>query len=475
MVIGCAAGLSSLMGERIPLNNGFGFEGFTFFKPIMPQLPQHLADRQVDAYNIQHILPYLIGHYTLRGLGLPLRGRYILGFFAGYNLLVLALAVWLWLRLAEDHALSRRGQWIGFFGIFGNFACLKLFFYYPLNIDASALLLGLGMLYFHRRGASAVLLLVSIAGLLVWHTTLVLGSLLLLLPSGLRWPEGRGVLGRPLTLIVAVSLPVLFGMAYAMGVVQSMSGGAEIVRPLVPLSLTLVGIYLFFGLWWLLGPLDCSWAAVHEVLSPARLLATSCLWAAYFVLTGVLAAPGPRRITIADYVMKIMSYTATARPAQFLVAHPVYYGPVLLIIMLLWARVAVRSRELGAGMVAASSLAVVLSVGAESRQLVNLLPFVVLPGVLAIEGLGPGRGFLTAVAVAALVLSRCWLPLNYAVAAMGEAGRSFPFGAGSLMEFPAQVYFMNFGPWTSNEMLIVQGGIVVALGAWLRARYFMRA
>ncbi len=477
LLLGAAATLSSLLGERIPLNRGFGFEAFTVYKPITEHLPEYVARQEIDSYTIQRVLPFVAAHYTLRVLGLPLKGRYIIGFFQVYDLVALALAVWLWLRLARDHNVSASGQWLGFLGLFVNFAVMKLTFYYPVNIDTTALLLGLATLHAYQRDSLPGLLVVCLAGLFVWPTTILIGSLLLLFPPHFRWPERPSPtprLNSALLLLVTLSVVVVF--AYSLYEVRAPppSGGAETVQALLPLSLATVAVYLYYGLRSLLGPVALlgreAREAVKGLLSPARLMALALLWTTYLLATRVLAAPGPPRLTASDYVVKYVSIGAAARPAQFLVAHVAYYGPLLLLLVMRWPAVARRLRRLGAGLSAAAALALLLGVNSESRQLVNFLPLLILPTVLVTDELLRNRALLPTMAAFAVILSKSWFPVNYAVAGLGKAGASFPTGAGSFLDFPAQAYFMNFGPWMSNSLLALHAAVVVAMGLWLQAR-----
>ena len=57
-----------------------------------------------------------------------------------------------------------------------------------------------------------------------------------------------------------------------------------------------------------------------------------------------------------------------------------------------------------------------------------------------------------------------------AMATSGVPMGDFPLGAGDFQAFPAQLYFMSFGPWMSNGMLLLQGALAALLGAWLAGR-----
>ena len=458
--------LSLLMGERIPLHEGFGFEAHSIYLPLTVDLWERLAERDIDAYSIQRLLPFIAANLTLRALGQPLDGGHILLFFEIWNVVVLATAVWLWLRLAAQLSVSRPGQWLGFVCLFGSFAVLKLVPYYPVNIDSTALLLGLATLLLWVERSTWRLLVVSLAGLIVWPTNLLVAALLLLLPPGTRLPSRVGPLplGPAIAAVGTLALWLAFGWSYFVAGVETPAGLAEPIRLLLPLAFLAVAAWVGIGLIELLRgnerPVDAvPWPGTE------RLVALLVLIAAWFFLTRGVASPSAPRLSAGDFVMHYLTPGATSRPAQFLVAHVTYLGPIVLLALLTWRRTCRQMRSLGGGLVAVAAFGVVFGVNSESRQLTNIVPFLALPVVLAVDRAGLSARVLPVAAVVALAFSKLWLPINYAVESLGEAGRSFPLGAGDFQSFPAQAWFLNFGPWISNEMLAVQG-IAGAMAAW---------
>ncbi len=474
VVLGALA--SAALGERVPLHGGFGFEGWSVYRPIVQDLPGHLREGRIDAYSIQRVLPFAAAHLTLRALGQPLDDAAILTFFAAWNLLVLGLGVWVWLLVAADHGLSPVGRWLGFLGLFAGFAVLKLAFYYPVNIDPTALLVGLAALLFYRRGTTAGLVLVSLAGLAVWPTTLPLHALLLLLPARARWPDAGRRLPGSLALVVALALAVVavFARTWLLTDRRPDPGIAPAVTWALPLAHLAVAAWIVLGLAPLVGRIPLRpaawWPTVRGGLTVAAAAAVGLLVAVHLLLTRVLAAPGEPRLTAAEFLTAYVNFGATTRPLQFLVAHAVYFGPVVLAAVLLWPDVARRLHALGAGLVAVGAYAVLMAVNAESRHLTNVLPMIVLPTVMALEARRPSRATLAVLAAAAFAFSKAWLPINRLAAASGVPMADFPLGAGDFQAFPAQLYFMSFGPWMSNGMLLLQGALAALLGAWLAGR-----
>lgn len=470
-IVVLATTCSAFWGERIVLNQGFGFEAFTVYKPITQRFPQFLAERRIDPYSIQRILPFGLAYYTLRALGLPVAGRHIIRFFEVYEALVLLAIVGVWLAIADGEHVSVAGQWLGFLGLIVNFAAIKLNFYYPVSYDMTALLVGTGALLMYRRGSTAGLLAVSLAGLAVWPTTILLHPLLLLFPARtqvvLREGKSVGLNGWLVRLAIA-GLLCLFLDVYLVRQLRP-HGVAPAILPLLPLSFIAVAAYVWLALDPLVGRID-AWS--RECLrtfllgeTAIRVAAVALLAIAHLVLTRVVASDAPPRMAPSQWLANL-AFGATTRPLQFLVAHATYFGPLMLVMYLMWPAVCRRIQSLGLGATILCAFGVLQSVNCETRQLTNLWPFFVLPVVQAVDEERMPAGFYYWMAGFSVLLSKCWLPINYG---LGPVGESFP--RAPRFQFPAQMWFMNFGPWMSTLMLIVQGIVVGVMALWLYRRY----
>jgi hypothetical protein len=476
IIVGAAA-LSFAWGEKIPRNAGFGFEAFSVYKPIAERFPEYIGERRIDSYSIQRIFPFALAHYALRAVGLPPKGPLILRFFEVYNAAILVLMVGLWLASARREGISTAGQWLGFLSLIVNFAIFKLNFYYPASYNQTALVVAMGALFFYLRGELVGLLAVSLIGLVVWPTTIVFHSVLLLFPRTRRIPERPGPPGRATVWLIraaAAGLLYLFFWIYFVEE-QRPNGVADVVMPLLPVSFAAVWVYLTRGLTTLAEGVDLGRRQPWGGLLPSRtgLASVGVLLAAYLLLTRVLASDARPRFG-ADRFLANVAFGATTRPLQFLIAHVVYFGPTALLLLVLWRPVSRRLRGLGTGLTLVCALGVFQGVNCESRQLINLWPFFVLPAVQALEELRLPAGFYWTVAAFATLLSKAWLRINYGLASLGEAARTFP-NTRDFLDFPDQVWFMNFGPWMSNLTLLVHALVVGGMGLWLKRRYLTAA
>jgi hypothetical protein len=147
-----------------------------------------------------------------------------------------------------------------------------------------------------------------------------------------------------------------------------------------------------------------------------------------------------------------LGWMSVRKPGLFGVAHVVYFGPILLLACLRWRQVCRRLHPYGLGLTLSVGLHLLLSLDCESRHLIHFFPVVVFGVVKAMEDV-PWRGPQYAVFVLlSLAFSKCWLTLG------GMPDTDHP------NQFPAQLLFMNLGPWMSGLMYFVQGSYVLLAG-----------
>jgi hypothetical protein len=140
----------------------------------------------------------------------------------------------------------------------------------------------------------------------------------------------------------------------------------------------------------------------------------------------------------------------------------VYFGPAILLMLLIWPRVSAAARELGVGFVVFLTLGLCVSLNSESRVITQYIPGFALALSLALSRMPdlPRWGW-GATGIFCVAFSKVWM-------SMSGPDRIF---SGKFFEFPEQRYFMNFGPWMSLQTYLIQGAAALAvalvLALWL--------
>ncbi|RSK36034.1 hypothetical protein [Hymenobacter metallilatus] len=466
--------------DRIPINNGFGFEGAYFYRAVALDFYRAVFVEGVNAYSIQRILPFGLLHYFFRLTGIAFTDANLLRYFEWYNLVVGGLVVYYWDQLARLLRLGPAAVWIGYLSLLVSFATLKYDTYVPFTYDRTALLVGLMSLYYHLARHPGRLLLTALASLLVWPTALYCNIVLLVLPPFLRLPR-RG--NKPLSVLWAAgSSLALAGLCVLTLYIKRIELGL-IVAPMeytvLPLSIGLITLYVAFTQYEVARVLGASPANLlklgEQVLrQPRAWVAVLVLVAAFLGLTRGLGRQGTEHLNVATFLTN-MVYGAVTRPLQSLVAHSNYYGLPVVLGLLYWRRVLLAVRQLGLAVGGLLVLLLLLSVNCETRQLANLLPVLVVGVAMAVQQLKPRPWAVAVTTGLYLVQSKVWLRINAFDPTFGQPQDQFPLGNGPGSEYvwnsPFQAYWMNVGPWTSNQFLLIQAVVLLAMLAAIRWLY----
>jgi hypothetical protein len=448
-----------LWGEKIGQNNGLGGDGQAHAK-WAKNFYQEVFVEGLDFYLVGRILPAGAVHYGLRLLGVPLTDRSVIRGFAVLNLIVLTWGVYLWCRTTDQLRLHHRSKILGLLALFGNFAVLKWAIYYPVLTDVSGWVLGLAQLLFYLRQQRWLLLLVTVVGSFVWPTLMPVGALLLLFP---REP-GQDAQVQPAPFHLHMLFPLLMSVVlvafvllrkeYVLG--KALNWTIEVIVPVLRLSLVVVVLYLF----WVLRPLLNNARLFSPRYGLSRLC---CRWGllALVVLGGLRflqyqAAVSNNLVPTTDVLVCTVA-TAIAKPGVFLLAHVLFFGPLLLLLAWWWPATCRLIHAHGVGLTLAVLLTVLLALNSESRRLGNLVPLIVPFLLMATEGLAWRPIHLAAFTGLSLLYSKVWLTLDTTLAS-------------SPLDLPAQTLFMTAGPWMAWPFYTTQGALVLITAYFLYTR-----
>jgi hypothetical protein len=376
--------------------------------------------------------------------------------------------------LANNFAVSLRGRWLGFGALFLNFQCSKQAFYYPVLTDVTALFLGMLLLLFYVEKRPIGLLVTAILGALTWQVTGLSGAVLLLFLEQAVAGEGAtksyvsmspkfvhafkmawvmllvvaiatcGILGAVEALVgvertrlwhlielqfYVTSLPSLFGAFFALLVlVDSRSSVAKWVRSLKSTRPLLIGLSI--------AALIIPWLVVHAIANRTLVDANS-----------------------ARGVLQLLLAPARGKFLLPLVAQTVFWGPMVLLLLLNWRAFSLQARKLGPGFVAVVGLSVTLALTTEPRFITLGWPFLVLGGVLMMERMAVASSFKYVYPLITIVSAQFWIKLNLA-----------PWPADDYADikvFPKQMYFMHHGLWMAWWPYAIQFACICCCLVWL--------
>jgi hypothetical protein len=448
--------------EVIPHFMGVGFDGWVY-RNLAQDPSGVLSARKVSGHHIQRVGPAVLVHVMMRLAGAELTAVNVVTGFQVLNFSLAVFGCYLWMSIVRVLGLRRPTAWFGFAALFLNYAMLKFIAYRPVLTDAAGFTLSLALVgcVVQRRRLRA--LAVSVLAAATWPTVLYSGLLLFVMPDREVTARPPGRLSRWVAAFVAAIVPVAaLGVEVCGRPCSARMSATGMVRPLLPFSVLAVGIFLYLATRPLLDRLHLH-AFVRSVHWPRLVTAVAVLvvvlwaWATWSDGSG----SGLRRT-----LMNILQESVN-KPGGFLVAHTMYVGPGVVVVALLWRRVVEVIARLGPGMVLVMLGFVVLSIGAETRKLINLWPFfAVMAAVVIDERRWDGRQVLWFSALS-VAMSRVWLPITQGTVRTAGMSDAHPDDRWLLL------YRASIGPWMTlgTYAVMLTCTLVAGLAVWLLLRH----
>lgn len=472
-----------LLGDRTNWSGGLGFDGL-FYGELAKNFPStvfghgqvappgfgpytgpHISG--VDSYYVYRIFPSALVWAGLKVTTLSPTDGHVIGLFAALNTAMYALATWCWCRSAALLGLGEREKILGATALLINFAVLRTGAYLPVLTDQVALGLGALSFYLWLRGSLGWLVLCVVLGCFTWPLTFLVGGLLLLFPAP---ADARGAFaaGAPAAAPRRISRPSAFQLALGalaglltIGALISLQSGGRVSiegtpqLPVFPLSAAIAGLYVFALVVFFLPAAPRRLLAILRRIRPSRL----ALAVAVIGATRIAGALIARRAGLdSRAILEEELWWTTLDPGVFLVVLVSYFGPLMLALLADLPRAAANAWRLGPGMASVVAVGLLGALTTQPREVVDVLPFLLVPGVLAFRRLfGLCTPALVCFFLISLAFSRIWLYI-------GPLSTDFA----QLQHFPAQAYFMALGPYTTHLTYALQLGAVLlaaALGA----------
>lgn len=154
------------------------------------------------------------------------------------------------------------------------------------------------------------------------------------------------------------------------------------------------------------------------------------------------------------------------KPGLFLLSAIVYWGPSILVALVLLRPLLNAAAEISVGTVIFVLLFFVMMTDSESRHLTFQYPLVIVLLCLALRDRGLSWPEASAIFVSSLIISKAWLPIGMLLE-RGGARVSEEYFA-----FPWQWLFMNLGPWMHwpGYFMNIALLVVAAIAGWLTYR-----
>ena len=452
---------SFAFGERVAMRDGLGWDGEVYWTWVK-DLPFEFREAGVDAYRIQRILPSSILYCVFRIFRIPGTVPNTLVGFAVINSISVSLVAYFWCLTANHFKISTRGKWLGFIGLFLNFAILKLSGYYVVLIDVHAFACASAMSYCYATRNRVGMWITTVIGAFLWPTMIFVGTTLSMFPRRLDLKDQdssscedatEAVIDNsdahaPFRLdLILAALIAYYSCVWcyfaSSQLTMPLFGGLWPIRSVLGLSLFISTAYIFLGYRPLLD--DPQLYKFSNWFPRTELVWMVCtilvMFGVKYFQTRFSNRPGYFGFNNHFLVVGI---TAVAKPGLFYLSHLIYFGPFWMLAAAFWPSICREiHRQKGIGLVLALMIGMGHSLGAESRHIIEFLPLLMPYAIITVERLALSStqlGFLAAISV---LTSKCWLYIGG------------PFHDNANI-FPDQLFWMNVGAFMTDQTYVWQ-------------------
>lgn len=439
IIITCMLFFLNFKGEIIPVNNGMGWDG-RLYAYYTAQLDSAILEKKINEYRFQRILMSVVLNKSMKAMNIEFSIDNTVKAFKIFNLLFLLLALLYYFLISRKLGFTPLNEILGLAALFWCFPILKIPGFNPIITDVGAYSMGMMVVYHFLCNHRIVNVFLILLGSFVYPTFLLFG-LLIIFPKETYTSKDNTF--RTERLILPLLYLFVFLVAY-FGYQNEFSDTYADINPTnskaLWLSIIVAVVYCYF-----IGAFLPDLNRIKEIFQKINWLYLIPIIGIFFLiryLTQTYASPQPQQMSTGRYIINIMKQSV-ANPGVFLVSHIIYFG--WLPILLIWMKKSIVStiRSNGYGLSILLAGVGFMSLGSESRQLINFYPLFVILVIMSLQNIKAINPIVVyGFALSSLMLSRFW----------------YVFGTGdiskNLLKYPAQRYFQFFGPWMSNEAYI---------------------
>lgn len=443
-----------LFGESYPFHGGLSTDGYTFASFI----PDYTKSFFFNVYYVQRIFPSVLVTMFFKLLSLDSTDRNIYVAFQILNLASVILSCYFLKKIFLLFKISLKNQLLAFTLFLLNFGVIKFPFYLPVMTDTFALMLSTILLYFYLKNNVKGIVISTLLLAFTWPMGYYQGLILIAFPitilpfaQPLKWQK-TVIYGAAIFYIFVLSIYFIFIEKRDMTVDFVM----KIDRNLLPLSiLGIVLIYFFFAKIFLNKTLLDIPLFLRKINYKRLLLSFFVFVLVYIIIQMLNPKPIPSYTT--EQTLRDPIVYSLIRPLISIVADTSFFGVIVCLLLIFWNSFCKIVSQMGWGVVAALGLNLFLfGIAPQSRHLINILPWLIVFFVKAINKYSFSNSFYIVVGFLCFVASKIWLLLN-----IYEGNATANIDKNGSMDFPDQILWMNIGPWMTEQMYYVQGGVML--------------
>lgn len=430
-------------GELTNINNGCGFDGGTFYAPIIKNFWQLAQSRSFDSYSFSKILPqFLIASFSFV-FNIPITNNFIIFSYKFIHFIAIGIS-WIYVnKFFHENKTDYSKKVLLTILIFFNYPILKLVGFVPVSPDASLYALGIVFSYYYFHDNLSGMFFTSLIGIFMVPSFLIFFLPLFIFkqrPVVISELKTNKVILYFLVVsyfiislcIILLTYSYLFhwGWYKDKSFFKAMySGHTEgYFFLLFPISLIIASLYVYFSAMGFC--YNYRIKNIFKTINYKGLFFWLILFTIFYTLSkAFIDYTLPTRSNYV-YIFQAAFLGSIKYPGHFILSKIFYFGPVFVFLLLYWHKLTVTIMEKGYGLIFFSLIVLSFNLITESRFLLHLIPvyfFIIFPKISTIS-----NKKILLLLVISLLLSRFWFHIGYLKGDLyGDSMQRFLLGNGS--------------------------------------------
>ncbi len=460
----------SFTGEKLPYNNGLGWDGEDYFD-ILQNFSTLYFNHGINAYHIQRVLPFAIIHYVYLLFDIEITSQSAIIGFCILNFICVLLTVFFFFKISKKCNWNPKTETIAFAICFFNVPVLKIFGYYPLLTDCPAYLLSYMAIYYYLTQNRFMEIIVGIMAMITFPILALVVWILAFFPrEEVQKMQSDDNYSKILSYIVRATftlwLPLLFIVVSA--VMLNKHPDLPFLEwfnhrhpfNYVHACICILATAIFF--FYASKVFNLNWKGIIATFFMKRyLFIILCSFLGFvFVYIASKYYGGENSFSALGQIVAMQEYPAS--DVLVVIETPfLFLGLFVILIILLWRDyIEEVCKNYGIGFLLVVMLGLIFITEIETRKLISFYPVFMIPMMGVIEK-KKIKGWVPLVFVAiSLVMSFFWWRIN-----IPGIEESFIARIDNYRAFPAQRYFMFMGPWQCRMVYIIALTAEIVIGA----------
>jgi len=460
-------------GEKVPVNNGFGWDG-NIYGSAVKDFPAKLLNKEFLNLHMERILPSAILYGIFKLFNIGFTNENIIYGFDFLNILAIFLSTILWIRISKIVQLNQSHEFLGTVAILITAPVLKIIPYDPVLTDAITFCLGFITLYGFLTDNKKLMFLALVFATFIWPVAALGIPILLIFNKSKQFEIGESITLNKWLMIAGIVVLNLM-LYYFFFISDNLNdqypayrrrapGQFDVLNVIIGILSLDIYIVLAFGF---LNKINI-FSAFKKTFAAINIpFLIGCLLFIVSVRYYFSTFPKGEYMKMSWYIIELFA-SQSLQPFSNVIFMVLYFGPLIYLLMFRWKLVVENANAMGIGFMLFFIANLIQCFDGESRHAMFFYPFLIFLALFTLRDVKLNGWFTTFFLITAFVFSKVWFRINtdeFVNSIMNDE---------VLTKEVHQRFFWYIGHYMNYKLYLLQTPFVILAGILLYRAYRRR-